>query len=131
MIKHHHHSQLVRSVVLVTLASVLVWQVITKSFAAYLANEAPEAALNFDSSEPVALVTLAEARVKSALTEGGSAAVSVSEQASIANSQISYVRRDRIGAWAELALRAAGNRLQPGNTLRSPTGERARQPNVP
>jgi len=77
VIKQSHHSRWVRSVALIALAGVLVWQVITKNFAAYLALEAPEMALNFHSSQPVALVTLADARLNQARTESGSDRASI------------------------------------------------------
>jgi tetratricopeptide (TPR) repeat protein len=119
VIKQSHHSRWVRSVALIALAGVLVWQVITKNFAAYLALGAPEVALNFHSSQPVALVTLADARLNQARTESGSDRASIPQQASPTKTEMSEDAGDRIGAWAELALRAARKTLPPGKTDRS------------
>ena len=127
MIKQSHHSRWVRSVALIALAGVLVWQVITKSFAAYLALEAPEVALNFHSSQPVALVTLADARLNQARTEIRSDRASIPQQASPTKTEMSEDAGNRIGAWAELALRAAKKTLPPGKTDRSQTPNAAPQ----
>ena len=48
---------------------ILTWLVLSRSFAAFLANTAPQAALWFDPGYPAALVNLAEL----ALTTGGAA----------------------------------------------------------
>ncbi len=44
---------------LALLGLLLVWQVVTRSFAAYLADAAPEAALRLDAAHPAALLNLA------------------------------------------------------------------------
>ncbi len=48
-----------RAMLLALLGLLLVWQVVTRSFAAYLADAAPEAALRLDAAHPVALLALA------------------------------------------------------------------------
>lgn len=48
-----------RAVLLIVLGLVLSWQVITRGFAAYLADVAPEAALRLRATEPTALLNLA------------------------------------------------------------------------
>jgi hypothetical protein len=104
LIKQSHHSRWVRSVVLTALAGVGVWLVITKTFAAYLAREWPQEALSIQSLEPVALVTLADARLNEARAEGTSDAANNSEDES---KSIRPRPKDRVGAWAALAEKAA------------------------
>lgn len=48
-----------RAMLLALLGLLLVWQVVTRSLAAYLADAAPEAALRLDAAHPVALLALA------------------------------------------------------------------------
>jgi hypothetical protein len=49
-----------RTFVLAGLAAVLVWQVISRSLVAYLADAAPQAALSLRSTDPTALLNLAD-----------------------------------------------------------------------
>lgn len=57
-----------RTVVLAVSALVLTWLVVTRSFAAYLADAAPQAALWIDSGQPEALVNIADGAIESAAT---------------------------------------------------------------
>ena len=49
--------------ILTTLAVFLVWEVITRSIAAYLADASPEAAIRLRSTNPTALLNLADVRL--------------------------------------------------------------------
>ena len=49
--------------ILTTLAAFLVWEVITRSIAAYLADTSPEAAIRLRSTNPTALLNLADTRL--------------------------------------------------------------------
>ena len=49
--------------ILTTLAVFLVWEVITRSIAAYLADTSPEAAIRLRSTNPTALLNLADTRL--------------------------------------------------------------------
>ncbi|MGO8842748.1 MAG: hypothetical protein ACLQF1_16965, partial [Methyloceanibacter sp.] len=49
-----------RLLILVPIALFLVWEVLTRSLAAYYADASPEAALRLDSTNPTALLNLAE-----------------------------------------------------------------------
>ena len=53
--------------ILAPLAAFLVWEVLTRSLAAYLADAGPEAALRLWSTNPAALLNLADLRLKSEL----------------------------------------------------------------
>ncbi len=119
MIKPTHHLSRVRAVVLSTLAAVLVWQVLTRSFAAYLAVESPEMALKFHSSEPSALISLADERLNRALTDGSSETAGVSQQASDDKTETYENAHDRIGTWAELALKGAAKNLRSAKSDRA------------
>jgi hypothetical protein len=88
-----------RSIVFVAIAVFLVWQVVTRSFVAYLAEVTPETALQFRSTEPTALVNLAEKRLSLKLAAGKTESPNGSSQelgTESANLQISQ--------WAEQAL---------------------------
>jgi hypothetical protein len=108
-----------QAIVLTGIGVFLVWQIITGSFAAYLALEAPERALELFASEPTALVTTADQRLNQAPRDG--AEVKVIRDDNSASLQAA----DRLGAWAEMAFKAAAQRTQsenPGSPIReSPT----------
>jgi hypothetical protein len=57
---------IIRRIVIAALAALLIWQVVTRSLVAYLANASPELALKIDPSYPQALLNLAEASVLAA-----------------------------------------------------------------
>jgi hypothetical protein len=74
---------ILRAITLGALTLFLIWQVITRSFAAYLAEVAPESAIRLREDEPTALVRLAQASLD-ASPEG---------------------EKEQSRAWTELALR--------------------------
>jgi len=55
-----NRSARVRLLILAPIALFLVWEVLTRSLAAYYADASPEAALRLDSTNPTALLNLAE-----------------------------------------------------------------------
>jgi hypothetical protein len=75
------------------LALFLVWEVITRSVAAYLANTRPEIAIQLRSTNPKALLNLAEAELKRHQAD------------SSAPAKLDPEARTQIRSWAELALR--------------------------
>ena len=121
MINAFIRSRRVQAILLTGIGVFLVWQIITGSFAAYLALEAPERALELFASEPTALVTTADQRLNQAPREG--AEVKVVRDDNAASPQAI----DRLGAWAEMALKAAAQRTQSENPG-SPTEEPPRSP---
>ncbi|MCL4767800.1 MAG: hypothetical protein KJZ80_16355 [Hyphomicrobiaceae bacterium] len=62
-----------RALALAVLGAALAWLVLTHSFAAYLAETAPELALSFNAGQPVALVRLAGTRLDAKDAEAPSA----------------------------------------------------------
>jgi hypothetical protein len=50
-----------RAILLVIVATMLLWGVVSNSLVGYLAEVAPETALYFDSHQPTALLALADA----------------------------------------------------------------------
>ena len=52
--------------ILTILVAFLVWEVITRSIAAYLADTSPEAAIRLWSTNPTALLNLADAKLNAA-----------------------------------------------------------------
>jgi hypothetical protein len=54
---------LVRGIIFAAVATILVWEVTSKTFARYLASEAPERALALDARQPTALLNLAEQKI--------------------------------------------------------------------
>ncbi|MGI9404665.1 MAG: tetratricopeptide repeat protein [Hyphomicrobium sp.] len=96
---------------MIAFAGVLVWQVATKSLAAYLAVQSPEMALNLHATQPAALVSLADRRLNPPPTNEGPDAPGVPQQALADKTQTSQDGDDRISAWAELALKAAAKKL--------------------
>lgn len=119
MIKQRHHFSWVRAAALITLAGVLVWQVVTRSFAAYLAVRSPEVALKFHSTEPSALISLADELLNRPLIEGSLETAGVSRQASDDKSETSEDGRDRLGAWAKPELKGAAKNLPSGQYARA------------
>lgn len=107
-----------RIVVLAAFGAVLVWQIVTRSLAAYLAVEAPSTALTLRPNEPTALVALADAMLNPR-TEGaqkGAAQDVLDDKAQRAAGEA-----DRIGGWAEIALKAAAARISGSETTSSET----------
>jgi hypothetical protein len=110
-------SRVIRAIVLAALGAVLFWQIGTRSLAAYLAYESPQAALRLQANEPNALVTLADG------------ALNPRDAGSDGNTQVAAAREvlkenatERMDGWAEVALKAAATKLsaaddpQSGNT---------------
>ena len=56
-------SQTLKSVLFAALAAGLVWEVTSRTFAAFLANFAPEQALHIHSQQPTALLKLAQTKL--------------------------------------------------------------------
>ena len=54
----------IRLSILLALAVFLVWKVVTKGGAAYLADTPPETAIALQASEPTALLNLAEKKLR-------------------------------------------------------------------
>ncbi len=108
MIKQSKSFRWLRTVLLTGLAGILLWQVVAKSFAAFLARDWPEMALRLNSTEPTALVTLADERINPAPIENGSDAPSASQQPSATKIGTTA---DGLAAWATLAMQAARTAL--------------------
>ena len=88
-------------------AAILVWQVITRSFVAHIANTAPDTALSLRSTDPKALLVLAERRLVHIQRREKSPADSPSETQTTA-APIKEAQ-DRLRRWAELAFKAVNN----------------------
>jgi Tfp pilus assembly protein PilF len=58
-----YRSQTLKPVLFAALAAVLVWEVTSRTFAAFLANFAPEQALHIHSQQPTALLKLAQTKL--------------------------------------------------------------------
>jgi hypothetical protein len=90
------------------LGALLVWQIATRSFAAYLAVEAPSTALTLRPNEPTALVALADAALN---PRDEATKTSVTRDVLQEKAQRAAGDPDRIGGWAEVALKAATAKL--------------------
>ncbi len=111
----------IRAALLAGFGLMLVWQIITRSFAAYLAAEAPTAALSLRPSEPTALVTLADNELNPPSEE---TKASVAQEVLDGKQQHSAEDADKIAGWAEIALKAAAAKLplDPGREEASSAG---------
>ena len=103
-------SRRTKAILMATIGLVLLWLVITGNFAAYLALEAPETALRLRADEPTALVILADRWLN--LGPGSNAADGArgptpSKDDGTASREVG----DRLGGWAEIALRATVGRF--------------------
>jgi len=87
-----------RAVILTLIAIFLVWEVITRSFVAYLANVAPETALQLRPTDSAALSSLAEIR----LTRDRSS--KTSDVKSPRDMAVDRGTSREIAAWAKSAL---------------------------
>jgi hypothetical protein len=87
-----------RAVVLVGLAGVLIWEVISRSLVTYLADAAPEAALRLHSSEPTALLNLADRSLKIDVAGGETVGAIISEQAAPDKAPAPQAASDRLPA---------------------------------
>ena len=108
-----------RAIVLSVLAAFLVWQVITRTFVAYLANVAPETALTLAPTNPDALLNLADKRLAEGLetarqsktagtSPGGLFTYEVTAPAGSSSappqSPHAAAFNDQLRTWAEVAL---------------------------
>ena len=97
---------------LLALGALLLWQIVTRSLAAYLASTSPASALLLRPTEATALVTLAEEELYSLAT---------SDQPTDRSSVPAEVARkddrlktdgDKLAGWSELALKAIADKPQ-------------------
>jgi hypothetical protein len=88
------------------LGLILVWQVMTRSVAAYLARGRPAVALVLNAREPTALANLAGNIISRAPPASGEASADVSLETGEAMQRASQTASDRLGGWAEIALNA-------------------------
>jgi hypothetical protein len=98
-----------RAILLAGLGAFLVWQIVTRSLAAYLAHEAPITALILRPNEPTALIALADAALNPR-NEGARGEPGLDDKTLDAERDA-----DRISAWAEIALKAVAARLPLGS----------------
>ena len=89
----------------------MIWLLVTRSLAAYFALEAPRAALAIRASQPTALVSLADAKLNPPPRENDGGASGITGQVP---SDERAPGADRIGGWAEIALKAFTRALPPG-----------------
>lgn len=111
-----------RTALIVALGVFLVWEIVTRSFTAYLAHGNPELAVTLRPNQPTALVKLAdralnpELRTQEQPTEGENAARSTDDETAPAESESTgseflssgkhtQQELDQIETWAESALR--------------------------
>jgi hypothetical protein len=106
--------QLLRATLLAVLGIVLAWQIVTRGFAAYLAHEAPSSALPLRADEPVALIALADNRLNPRPQSA--------PQATDGKDPAMQGDGDRIAGWAELALKAAADKLPLDRNEAAPPG---------
>ena len=100
---------LLRTTLIAGLGLLIAWQVATRSVAAYLARESPQAALKLNAGEPTALVNLSEARLNRRTAEpsdSGGIAVQPSDKGGPPG--------DRLRDWSEIALKAIVQKLDQG-----------------
>jgi hypothetical protein len=86
-----------RAVLLAGLGVLLLWQIGTRSLAAYLGSEAPDAALVLRPNEPTALLDLADAELN--------------PRTDPVRDDAERSARGGVGGWSELALKAAAAKL--------------------
>jgi hypothetical protein len=114
-IKEPGRWRLARAIGLMALTGLLLWPLVMRGVAFYLALEAPETALRLRSTEPTALISLADQRLNLKQAKPGNAETNAEALAVDARAEAAEQTHDRLGGWAELALKAAANRL-PLNT---------------
>jgi hypothetical protein len=100
-----------RAVVLAGLAVVLVWQVVSTSLVAYLADAAPQVAVILDSTNPTALLNIADNRLnlKPAAQDGEPQGTSVPDRDPGAKADTIQQSAGRIAAFAGSASKVAQN----------------------
>ena len=103
-----------RTIAIVGLAALLAWQVVSRSLVSFLAKTAPETALRLRSTDPVALVLLADKTLNlrqtpaSKALSGSAGQPPTSDTAVDADPEIG----DEIRTWSETALKLAGDKFQ-------------------
>jgi len=114
LVQRHSLLARFRPIVIIALALFLVWEIITRGVAAYLAETSPEAALWLRSTQPTALVKLADRRLNlQAEQQGGTTTAQSTDIAKEQSAEspfpgpmaASAEDLDQIRAWAEVALR--------------------------
>ena len=101
--------EVLRAAIFAALATVLVWQVISRSLAAYFAERAPEAALTLRASYPKALLHLAETHFEGdALRDTGVAA----RGSMTGEAPATQPAEDRLRALSQLAKSAERSRVE-------------------
>ncbi len=108
MLKANSQSRSIRGYVLAALGLLLAWQVLTRSFAAHLASEAPETALLLQTGEPVANANLADRMLNLRPGTEHSAGAPAGPKRDDDGAQQGG---DRLAGWAEIALKAAAQKL--------------------
>ena len=103
-----------RAIVLSVLGVVLVWEVITRSFVAYLATAAPQAALSLAPTNPDVLLNLADKQLVERLEAARRTGTARPSPGLLASSDASRDPNDRTRAWAEVGARARGADQQVG-----------------
>lgn len=109
-------------VLLAALMAVLIWQLLTRSLAAYLALVSPETALALRSNEPTALVTLADGKLNAPPPESSEGDLSDERQRLLTDAERFQPSPDRLGGLAEIALKALGGKLPKDQKSASPVG---------
>lgn len=104
MIHVANRSRWLQAVLLTGFGALLVWQIVTRSLVAYLATEAPAVALTLRPDEPTALVSLADAMLN---PQDDAANKQAPPKRTDQARQRGAGESDRIGGWAEMALKAA------------------------
>ncbi len=95
-----------------TLGAVLIWQIITRSLAAHLALVAPDVALSLRPGESTALLSLADTALNRQPDETeATAATTFAQPALHDGAQTPQQGSDRLGGWAEIALKALAEKL--------------------
>ena len=109
---------LLRATLTAVVAVVLVWQVTTRSLVAYLASSDPEAALTLRSSDPSALLVLAERRLAHIQQLEQLPAGSPSQTQDRA--QASQEAQNGVRQWAQPAFKAVEREPRETDTLPHP-----------
>jgi hypothetical protein len=114
-------SRRVRAIVLIALAMILTWQVVTRSLAAHLALAAPETSLSLRANDPVALLNLADSRLNSA-RQGEQPAARTSKTALPGGPGTERPTNDGLRLWADLALKSLDKSVGHTRDVERPAG---------
>ena len=114
---------------LLALGAFLLWQILTRSVAAFLASMDPASALLLRPTEATALLTLAEQELQS-LVRRAEATQNGSRVAAELAKDDAQADGDKIAGWSEMALRAIADTLPPkqrqANSAGRPLGQSER-----